>query len=150
MNEIYHSMFGYGEGCNVLNPSALQIRIVLMELHVASHSPPIAYEQNANHSIHTVWNLNAINGRTKSNQLVIFLPTNSGRITSSELPMLRTIISELHVWEWELVVNRKNDIRLINKMRIMCYIFRSSIKCEIHFWIFEGQYPPWNGYAGRG
>lgn len=43
----------------------------------------------------TVWNLNAINGRTKSNQAVIFLPTNSGRMTSNELPILRTIISDL-------------------------------------------------------
>lgn len=44
----------------------------------------------------TVWNLNAINGRTKSNHAVIFLPTSSGRITSNELPMLRTTISDLN------------------------------------------------------
>lgn len=43
----------------------------------------------------TVWNLNAINGRTKSNQFVIFLPTSSGRMTSNEFPMLRTTISDL-------------------------------------------------------
>lgn len=44
----------------------------------------------------TVWNLNAISGRTKSKQLVIFLPTNSGRMTSNELPMLRTTMSDLN------------------------------------------------------
>lgn len=40
-------------------------------------------------------NLNAIRGRTKSNQFVIFFPTKSGRITIKEFPMLRTTISDL-------------------------------------------------------
>lgn len=44
---------------------------------------------------HTVWNLNAISGRTKSNQAVIFLPSSSGSITIKELPMLRTTMSAL-------------------------------------------------------
>lgn len=43
----------------------------------------------------TELNLKAISGRTRSNQLVIFLPTRSGRITISELPILRTTISDL-------------------------------------------------------
>lgn len=43
----------------------------------------------------TVWNLNAISGRTKSNQLVIFFPTKSGKMTIREFPILRTTMSEL-------------------------------------------------------
>lgn len=61
----------------------------------------------------TVWNLNAISGRTRSNQFVIFLPTNSGKMTSSELPMLRTTMSDLnrfyaHVVEWQRNRNMRN------------------------------------------
>lgn len=58
----------------------------------------------------TVWNLNAINGRTKSNQFVIFLPTNSGRMTSNEFPMLRTTISDLlktHPNKWKSKLSSK-------------------------------------------
>lgn len=68
-----------------------------LKVHWASTSSfdRMRFAENDEQEIHTVWNLNAINGRTKSNQLVIFLPTNSGRITNREFPMLRTTISEL-------------------------------------------------------
>lgn len=62
----------------------------------------------------TVWNLNAINGRIKSNQFVIFLPISSGRMTSNEFPMLRTTISELKKRKWGKNKMRKNENQCSN------------------------------------
>lgn len=62
----------------------------------------------------TVWNLNAINGRTKSNQAVIFFPTNSGKITSNEFPMLRTTISDLITQKEE----EKSHAQIDRKIRL--------------------------------
>lgn len=69
----------------------------------------------------TVWNLKAISGRSKSNQSIIFLFSRSGKITINELPMLRTIMSELWIRKnesinlWRNLVKRNRRVYFIPK-----------------------------------